>query len=482
MKAVSRAIFTAVGTAAMTVPALTWQVPLPEPAVPASALTVPAAPVRDVRVDTSIQVAAVTPGAVEYAVTVRPIGGPAIGVRLVLTTVEPAAWKRPPRGCAADGSTTVLRCDLGDLTTARMLRVRVRTGGSFPAEPPVTVATSAANASERSVVELRTVQPPAVAARLTRPVPAPAVSSGAAPEPSPSASAVPSVPAASPAGGSPMAESPEVSSQPSMSPGVAAPVSPSAQATAGASPSVPATPSPSATPRTGAASGSSGPANAGSSGGSATPKTTPRRTPRMPSGGVPSGPRSRLGAPVGAPVAPASVPAAARVSVSGTPSVPGSARPSSKGGPTAKPLKSATLAQPAASAGPAVPALPADPGGPVGPIGAAGAGLGPHGATAPTPNAYGGPSPVDVGPLLPSLAPRSTVSRPEGTSELTAVTPAGSLREGRRSWTAALGIAVVVEALLLWLAGLVIVRRNHVTLRFGRRGGAVRRKAPQPTR
>jgi hypothetical protein len=74
------------------------------------------------------------------------------------------------------------------------------------------------------------------------------------------------------------------------------------------------------------------------------------------------------------------------------------------------------------------------------------------------------------------------VSRPEGTSELTAVTPAGSLREGRRSWTAALGIAVVAEALLLWLAGLVIVRRDRITLPLRRRGGAARRKAPQPTR
>lgn len=480
MKAVSRTVLTAVGTAAMTVPALAWQVPLPESAVPASAFTVPAAPVRDVRVDASVLVAAVTPEAVEYAVTVRPVGGPAIGVRLVLTTAEPAAWQRPAAGCASDGSTTVLRCDLGDLPAARTLRLRVRTGG---AEPPVTVETSAANTSEHSVVELRTVQPPATAARLTRPASAPAVTVGAASEASPSVSAVPSVLAASPSGGSPIAQSPDMSPQPSVSPEVPAPVSPPAQAPADENPSVPATPSPSATPRTVAVSGSSGPANAGSSGGrrSTAPKTAPRRTPRMPSGGMRSGLRPRPGAPA----APSSVPPAARVPVPvpGIPSVPGSARPSAGGGPTAKPLRPATLVKPAASAGPAVPAPPADPGGPIGPIGAAGGGLGPQsGATAPTPNASGGPSVVAVGPVLPSLAPSSAVSRPEGTSELTAVTPTGSLREGRRSWTAALGIAVVAEALLLWLVGLVIVRRDHVTLPFRRRGGAVRRKPPQPTR
>ncbi|WP_460333670.1 hypothetical protein [Actinoallomurus acanthiterrae] len=66
---------------------------------------------------------------------------------------------------------------------------------------------------------------------------------------------------------------------------------------------------------------------------------------------------------------------------------------------------------------------------------------------------------------------------------MTDVAPAGALRSaGRRSWTAALGIAVVVEALLLWLAGLIIVRREHLTLPFRKWIRAVRAKSPEPTR
>ncbi|WP_433178336.1 hypothetical protein [Actinoallomurus sp. CA-150999] len=86
-------------------------------------------------------------------------------------------------------------------------------------------------------------------------------------------------------------------------------------------------------------------------------------------------------------------------------------------------------------------------------------------------------------PLLPNVAPAVTpaASRPEGTSELTDVAPARA-RSGRRSWTEALGIAVVVEALLLWLAGLIIVRREHVTLPLRKWIRAVRAKSPEPTR
>ncbi|GAA4617620.1 hypothetical protein GCM10023195_78750 [Actinoallomurus liliacearum] len=115
------------------------------------------------------------------------------------------------------------------------------------------------------------------------------------------------------------------------------------------------------------------------------------------------------------------------------------------------------------------PARPAELGGPIGAAGA-GAGVGPQGGpaapAAPVAGAGGRPSAGPTTPVLPSVAltPTAMAPRSEGTSELTAVTPTGSLREGRRSWTAVLGVAVVTEALLLWLAGLVIVRRAQITL------------------
>ncbi|MCO5973432.1 hypothetical protein [Actinoallomurus soli] len=85
--------------------------------------------------------------------------------------------------------------------------------------------------------------------------------------------------------------------------------------------------------------------------------------------------------------------------------------------------------------------------------------------------------------MLPSveLGPAAMPPRPDGTSELTTVTPTGA-REGRRSWTAALGVAVAAETLLLWLASLVILRRNRVAAPFRRRMRSIRPKVLGPTR
>ncbi|MBX6766482.1 MAG: hypothetical protein IRY90_04920 [Actinomadura rubrobrunea] len=59
-----------------------------------------------------------------YAFTVRAHGATARDVRLRLTASEPMSWGRPPRECAASG--TRLRCVLGDVGGSRRLQVDLR--------------------------------------------------------------------------------------------------------------------------------------------------------------------------------------------------------------------------------------------------------------------------------------------------------------------------------------------------------------------
>lgn len=83
--------------------------------------------------------------------------------------------------------------------------------------------------------------------------------------------------------------------------------------------------------------------------------------------------------------------------------------------------------------------------------------------------------------MLPPIAPSGPSSAPPragGVADLNTLTPAGSLRAGNQSWVATLGVAVVAEALLLWLAGWIVTRREGFALRFVRRHPEDRREDP----
>lgn len=80
-----------------------------------------------------------------------------------------------------------------------------------------------------------------------------------------------------------------------------------------------------------------------------------------------------------------------------------------------------------------------------------------------------------VEPVLPRIAPARpspVPSRASGVTDLDTLTPAESLQSGNRSWATVLGIAVVAEALLFWLAGwLFVARREGLGARSARRTG-----------
>lgn len=173
---------------------------------------------------TSIRVLSRAPDAVRYAVTVRPVGGPARATTLVLGTRRPAVWTAAAPGCLSSGDRTALACDLGDVreSESRTLRLTGRPGASGPAEVPVVAQVTAANAPSVTS-SLGAVRP--AARRLPRgkafaPIAdeRPAGQESPDPEPSPSAE--------SPAAESPAVESPAAQAAPDGSP---AAESPSAQ-------------------------------------------------------------------------------------------------------------------------------------------------------------------------------------------------------------------------------------------------------------
>jgi hypothetical protein len=116
------------------------------PAVGAAAGTLPMA--HGVHLVTLIRALSRTPAAVQYAVTVRPVGGPAHAATLVLSTRRPASWTGSVPTCLASRDRTALACDLGDLreSEARTLHVTGRPGDRGAAEVPVIARAAAANA------------------------------------------------------------------------------------------------------------------------------------------------------------------------------------------------------------------------------------------------------------------------------------------------------------------------------------------------
>ena len=188
---------------------------------------------------TSIETLSHAPDGVHYAVSVRPVGGPAHATTLVLSTRRPAAWTARSPECLSSADRTALACDLGDIRESqrRTLRFTAQPGDG-PAQVPVIAQARAANAP--SVTSSLGVNHPA-ALRLAGdepPLPAPDPSQ----EPSPSASAE-VAPVESPS-------APAVASRPSESdfvpdsPAVVLPHGPSPLARPRAPHRVPAAPAP----------------------------------------------------------------------------------------------------------------------------------------------------------------------------------------------------------------------------------------------
>jgi hypothetical protein len=386
---------------------------------------------------TSIQALPHVPGVVRYAVTVRPVRGPARSATLVLGTRRPAVWTDSTPACLASRDRTTLACDLGDLreSESRTLTVTGRPGGSGPAEVPVIARAAAANTpsvtSSLGGVRPVSLPPFSAVARAVRAREAHGKSFVRAADESPSAPPAPS--SAGPAA----AESPAVESPAVESPAVESPAveSPAAQAGPGALPPVE---SPSARPSESSPEAESSPEGE-------SPAISPPISPAVGSHavrplerGAPSriAPRNRLSGPHRASGAP------------GAPASPGaSATPLPKAGGD----RAATAAPivPHVSDVPAMPDVP-------------GAAASPMPPPPPALGAQNTPLPGASTPaVLPQIAARPSPS--EGVSEQNTLSPVGAMQAGRTSWATLIAVVVVGEAGMLWLvAGLTVWRRKRV--------------------
>lgn len=427
-------------------------------ALPALGRAMPA-----VHLVTSIQALPHGPDEVRYAVTVRPVGGPAHTVTAVLGTRRPAAWTAIAPGCLSSPDRTTLACDLGDVREAQSRTLRLTAQPGDLADVPVVVQVRAANApavtsslATRRPVGLRRSgeaprprgtgetggargfeEPPRLRAEApllrhvgepSAPRPAEAPPAPSAPPaladsrppsaaPEPSGSAEPPRPSESPAVVAPSGESAEpVSAEPAES----EPASPTAPAPSppAESPAAVRPPDRHAPPR------------------QVPPRPAPHRGPAASPPGRP--PHSRSG--TAAPHTPV---------ISHVPAPPGAGVPGAG----------------AHDAGNPPPAPVPPPEGPVPPPGGLMGGPG---------NAPGKPPPSSPSPALPEIAPQSSPGA--GISELSTVSPASAMSAGRVSWATTIAVAVVAEAGLLWLVtGFAMWRRRRPSRRRARSHRARRR-------
>ncbi len=374
---------------------------------------------------TSIRMLPHEPGVARYAVTVRPVGGPARAVTLVLGTRRPAAWTSMASGCLSSADRSTLACDLGDVRASELRTLRLAGRPDVFAAMPVVARAGAANAPSVAM-SLGAARPVAMRSSKAARASAGRVSAGRA--------HVGRASAGVSLGGSAselrLAHRPV--DVPPASPDVAAPspeVSPEASAASAAS----AAPVESAEPAESAAAESPGvlPQPAG-----------PLRPQER---GVPARPGVRLartGAPAGVPGAAARLPVVPHAPIiPHTPIVPD------------LPAKAPALP-------PGVPPSGGPLSGPVGgPMGEPPLGILPGGSAGILPGGPSGPL-VSAPAALPQLAPQT----PPGTgiTRLDTASPAGAMQAGRTSWTTLIAIAVAGEAGLLWLvAGLTVLRRRR---------------------
>lgn len=385
---------------------------------------------------TSIRVLSHAPGAVQYAVTVLPAGGPAHAATAVIGTRKPAEWTAAARACLPNPNRTALACDLGDMRKSkqRTLLLTARTGAGGPSEVPVVVQTGAANIPPATVS--RDSSRPA-ALRLARSfrrtfprslLSAPGdVTPSTGPWPSPRHSAAP--PSASPY---PPA-SPPVNpyAYPPASPYAYPPVNPYAN------PSVDPSSSPSAglsggdTASAGPSAAVSPPAEPSSAG------PSPVRSASTPGAGHGPARPHRARRPHG------------RHGLTGAPRAAAGPRPEAPARPAVPPA-APPAAPPAVPQAPVIPHLPVAPGRPEVP---------PPLPVVPGGTAAAPPPVTPAPPVLPEIAGKPSQAR--GVSEIDTLSPAGAMQAGRVSWATLIAVAIVTEAGMLWLiAGLTVWRRR----------------------
>jgi hypothetical protein len=145
----------------------------------------PAYAAPGVHLVTSIRALSHAADGIRYAVSVRPVGGPAHAATLVLSTRAPAFWTTGAPGCLSSADRTALACDLGELRAqqARTLTVTARPGEPGATGVPVVARAGAANAPTVTV-SLDVAHPAAYRlARVSGGEPAPSPSPGVSEEP-----------------------------------------------------------------------------------------------------------------------------------------------------------------------------------------------------------------------------------------------------------------------------------------------------------
>lgn len=416
---------------------------------------------------TSIQAVSHGHEQVRYAVTVRPAGGPAHMVTVVLGTRRPAAWTAAAPGCLSSPDRTTLACDLGDVREAQSRTLRLTAQPGDLADVPVIAHVRAANApsvtsslgttrpiglglhGSGEAPGLRggwevpgtrgVVEPPRPRAEAPGPrrVGEPPADDPAAPEPSPAPPESPGTP-----------ESPLPSASPEPSGSAEPPQSPQpSQSPAGVSPAVVAPSGENAAPAESE---------------SAEPADSPPAQPPPAESPAAAGPPDRHAPPRHVPI-----------------------RPAPYRGPAASPPGRPPHARsgPAVPRAPIIPHVPVSPGTGAGVLGAGVPGAGAQGAANPPPPAAPVPPPAapvpppdglmggpggapgkpptsSPSPTLPEIAPQSSPGT--GISELNTLSPASAMRAGRVSWATLIAVAVVAEAGLLWLVtGFAVWRRKR---------------------
>ncbi|MFI6514351.1 hypothetical protein ACIBF1_02170 [Spirillospora sp. NPDC050679] len=370
-----------------------------------------------------------------YVAEVRPLGGTTRDTSLILLAQRPLAWEGVPRGCAAQGVSAPLHCDLGDLAQPWRTKLTVRLApsdagrkppgrtepGTGPGIEPGTVpepgALDAGDAkSALDAVQRRSAAqghpPRIVAVAAARNVKDDAIATIILPESGPK--------------GSQDANGSKGTALPGLAPTV--PGTPVRPPKPGSAPRPPAPPKPgrAAAPKVRKA--------APPKSKKARPERAPVREPRRPAAPRPPRQKPQTNAPMFIkPPAPAPAPPAAQAPLP----LPGPAF-----GAEPEPVPSPPAGPPA----PGVPALPVVP---------------PSGPPMDLPTT--GPS----GSVLPTFDGRAGVALPPGAAgdQMTLISPTGMDEEGGGiDWAVVLGITLVAEVGLLWLAACLGLWRRRTAL------------------
>ncbi|MFC9971731.1 hypothetical protein ACFVH6_12630 [Spirillospora sp. NPDC127200] len=365
----------------------------------------------------------------DYVAEVRPLGGTTRDTSLILLAQRPLVWEGMPRGCAAQGVSAPLHCDLGDLAQPWRTKLTVRLApsdagreppgrtrpGVEPGAVPEPGALDAGDAkSALDAVQRRSAAqghpPRIVAVAAARNVKDDAIATIMLPEPHPK--------------GSQDSQGSKGTALPGPAPTVpGAPVRPPRP---GAAPRPPASPKPARAlpPKVRKAA----PPKAKK----ARPERAPVRKPRQAPAPRPPRQKPQTNAPMFV-TPPAPAPPAAQA----PPPLPGPAF-----GAEPRPLPSS----PTGPLAPGVPALPVVP---------------PSGPPMDLPTT--GPS----GSVLPTFDGRAGVALPPGAADgqMTLISPTGMDEEGGGiDWAVVLGITLVAEVGLLWLAACLGLWRRRMAL------------------